>query len=166
MIYFLTENRIKNITPIMDNADFKLINPLIKTSALMWVKPILGTHFFNYLLSEYNNQSLDSDELVLVDIIQNIIGWRTASSFTLTSHSQLSNKGPQTQYGDYSDEASITRLGILTREFNSKAEFFQDDLKSYLINNFDKYPEFTSTNNKDCFEYKNRESIFGNIFFT
>ncbi len=64
--------------------------------------PILGTTFYNDLLTKYNNQTLDPDEETLVTFIQPIIAWRAAEDAVFGLSLQLKNKGLQTQFGDNS----------------------------------------------------------------
>jgi hypothetical protein len=64
--------------------------------------PILGTTFYNDLLTKYNAQTLSPDEEDLVAFIQPIIAWRAAEDAVFGLSLQLKNKGLQTQFGDNS----------------------------------------------------------------
>jgi len=66
MIYFITENYLKTQTPITANVDVTDVTPYIKTQSDMRVQPILGTYFYNYMLTGYNAQTLNNDEETLV----------------------------------------------------------------------------------------------------
>lgn len=168
MIYFLTENRLKDLTPTLDNVDYKLINPLIKTNVLMWMQPILGTFFMEYLLAQYNSEALNGDEKILVSKIQNAVAWRVISDLVYTTSSQLTNKGIQTQDGLNSETASVQRLGMLTGHYNSKAQHFENELVNYLCANSSNYPNYTDKRNNDCSVFatpKKGESYDNGIFF-
>ena len=47
MNYFITENYLKNNTPITANVDVTDVTPYIATQAQLRVMPILGTVFYN-----------------------------------------------------------------------------------------------------------------------
>lgn len=169
MIYFLTEERLKDFTLVLDNVDFKLINPAIQTNALMWIQPILGTYFMDYLLDKYNTQSLSNDEAKVVEKVQSALAWRVASDVVITSHSQITNKGIQVQNGMNSEPSTVRQMGILTQNFNAKATYFESDLYSFLRNNKNLFPQYTDKRNSDCrgFSNKLKENDLGNagIYF-
>ena len=78
MNYFITETYLKTNTPITANVDVTDVTPYIATQAQLRVMPILGTTFYNYLLTKYNAQTLTNVEEALVAYIQPVIAWRSA----------------------------------------------------------------------------------------
>jgi hypothetical protein len=69
MLYFITETYLKTNTPITANVDVTDVTPYIATQAQLRVMPILGTVFYDDLLTKYNAQTLDPDEEILVAFI-------------------------------------------------------------------------------------------------
>jgi hypothetical protein len=63
MLYFITETYLKVNTPITANVDVTDVTPYIATQAALRVQPILGTTFNNYMLTQYNAQALNPDEV-------------------------------------------------------------------------------------------------------
>ena len=59
MLYFITETYLKVNTPITANVDVTDVTPYIATQAALRVQPILGTTFYNYMLTQYNAQTLN-----------------------------------------------------------------------------------------------------------
>jgi hypothetical protein len=149
MTYFLTENRIKDLTVILGNVDAKLISPLIPTLAEMWIKSRVGSYFYNHLLDVYNNQTANPDEEELISLIQQSLLWRSASDITITTSAQLTNKGPQTQNGLNSNNADITHIGLISKHYTNKAEFFDSRIEAHLRLNKNKYPQFIAKENND-----------------
>ena len=149
-VYFITEERIKSMTTVLGSVDGKLISPLLKSAADMWVLPRTGTYFFNDLLTKFNAQTLNSDERELVEIIQNSLIWRVASELVITSSAQITNKGVQEQNGMNSQSAEITKLGMLTKHYGAKAEFYDSRIIHFLWANKDLFPKFTDKLNTDC----------------
>ena len=86
MTYFVTETYLKNKTDISGNADVKYILPHIQTNSDMWVQPLLGTYFYEYLLVAFNDETLSSDEEELVDKIKPVIAWRALGDATFAYH--------------------------------------------------------------------------------
>lgn len=167
MIYFLSEQRIKDFTTVLGNVDAKLIAPLIMSAADQWVKPRTGTHFFNDLLNKYNAQTLSADEKTLVTAIQNSLMWRIAAELVITTSSQITNKGPQEQNGINSNASDITKLGMLTAHYGNKADFYDARIIHLIWHNKDKFPAFTDKLNRDCNAdlYPSKSDPYNDIIF-
>lgn len=150
MDYFLTPNYVITTTNVGRSVDQTMITPVIATSADMWVRSIMGTEFYQYLLVEYNNQTLNASETILVsDYIKPAVAWRTASEVVIDSSIQIRNKGAQKQTGDYSNDADFSQLGYITKNTQQKAMFYENRLSVYLWENRDLFPEFMDPANKD-----------------
>jgi len=149
MIYFVTENYLKNQTPITANVDVTDVTPFIKTQSDMRVQPILGTYFYKHMLTGYNAQTLNNDEETLVTYIQPVVAWRSAEDAVFGLSYQLKNKGLQMQNGDYSTSVSQSEVAFAQDHYAQKASFYETRLFNYLKENKDLYPEFTSDLNKD-----------------
>jgi len=75
MLYFITETYLKTNTPITANVDVTDVTPYIATQSALRIQPILGTTFYNHMLTDYNAQTLTPDEIDLVESIQPVIAW-------------------------------------------------------------------------------------------
>ena len=149
MIYFVTEQYLKQKTPITQNVSASDVMPFVEPAASAWMQNILGTYFFNHLLTAYNAQSLNADELVLVAKIQPAIAWRAASDCVLGLTYQLKNKGLQKQNGENSEAVEQSEVGFVMKHYTQKAEFYESLVRKFLKANKDDYPQFTSKQNKD-----------------
>jgi hypothetical protein len=149
MIYFVTENYLKTQTPITANIDVNNIVPFIKTQSDMRIMPILGTYFYNYILTAYNNQTLTVDEEELVTYIQPAIAWRSAEDAAFGLSYQLKNKGIQTQNGDYSNNVNQSEVNFVQDHYAQKASFYESRLWKYLDTNRDLFANFISQLNRD-----------------
>jgi hypothetical protein len=149
MIYFITETYLKTQTPITANVDVNDVVPYIKTQSDMRVQPILGTYFYNYMLSGYNAQTLNGDEETLVTYIQPVVAWRSAEDAVFGLSYQLKNKGIQQQFGDYSNAVTQNEVSFSMEHYAQKASFFEQRLIRYLLANKNLYPLFTSQENRD-----------------
>lgn len=149
MIYFVTENYLKNQTPITANVDVTDVTPFIKTQSDMRVQPILGTYFYKHMLTGYNAQTLNNDEETLVTYIQPVVAWRSAEDAVFGLSYQLKNKGLQMQNGDYSTSVTQSEVAFAQDHYAQKASFYETRLFNYLKENKDLFPEFTSDLNKD-----------------
>jgi hypothetical protein len=149
MTYFITENYLKVNTPITKNVDVTDVAPYIKPASDMRVQSILGTYFYNDLLTKYNAQTLSNDETALVEKIQPVVAWRAAEQAAFGLSYQLKNKGIQVQFGDYSTNVGQSEVAFVMDHYGQMAAFYEKRLISYILDNKTLFPAFTSKLNKD-----------------
>lgn len=171
MIFFVTEQYAKTMTVITQNVDAKDFNFLAKTNADMWVKGYIGSYFYEYLLAKFNAETLNADEIYLVEeYIKPLIAWRMASDCAFVLTNQLKNKGLQTQNGDHSNSSSEAATFFGMKHYQQKAEWYQNYLHQYLSDCHcngsygELYPEFISELNKHAIlkPQINKYNAFGN----
>ena len=150
MIYFITERYLKQNTPIQNNVNVDRIDYLFEDVYLIWLKPILGDYFGDYLLEKHQDvitgdENYTGDEEKLVDILQKAMAWGVCFSAVDTLTNQIGNKGAQTQFGDYSNSSqSSERLGSI---YNSKFQDYKQLLIDFLVKNREKFSKFTDKEN-------------------
>lgn len=150
MIYFVTEAFIKSRSMVTANVDVKDFTPLIDMASKAYVKPMIGTHFFNDLLTKYNDQTLSADELMVVEKIQYAILWRVCAEAVLTLTYQLKNKGIVKQNDDNATSVDLSEVTFMYNNYIQHAEYFQSELRRFLVDNKDLYPVFMDKKlNKD-----------------
>ena len=150
MIYFVTEAYLKLNTSITNNVDVTELTPLLKTAADMWVRSILGTFFYNDLLVKFQAQTLNANEVIIVqDYIQPSVAWRAAADAVIELSYQLKNKGIQTQSGDFSAATDMKSVAFNQHHYREKADFYDQRLTTYLYDNQALYPAFLNILNND-----------------
>lgn len=155
-IFFVTETYLKRNTSITSNVDIKDVLPLIKPAADMWTRSILGTYFYDYMLTKFNTvpNTMTANELTLLDYMQSAISWRAASDAVIELSYQLKNKGVQTQSGDFSGSPEYKAITWVSGAKAQKAEFYEGRLETYLRANKDLYSQFVSNLNNDSIAKK------------
>ena len=148
LIYFCTETYLKENTPMNGNISFAEILPLIRSASDMYTRSTLGTLFYNDLLTKYNAVTLSANELILVDKMKLSIAWRAMADATLELSFSLKNKGIQTQSGDYSNSAELKAIQFMYQKYVDKAEFYENRMKMWLIENKLLFSVFMDTDNK------------------
>lgn len=155
-IYFVTESFIKKNGIITQNVDVKDFTPLIQYSAKAFIKKQIGSLFFDDLLKKYNEQSLSADEIRLVERMQFAISWRACANAVITLTYQLKNKGLQTQNDDNSESVELKEVTFVYDHYIQQANYFEKELRDFLIANKSLYPVFESKENNDS-EWKLNE---------
>jgi hypothetical protein len=149
MIWFLTENYLKEKTPITRNIDASDITPYVYTASDMYIKDLLGSYFYDDLLNKYNNQTLNADETVLVGLIQPCVAWYAAYESIYGVHYSLRNKGIQLQDGENSSAATQNEVVMIAKKNKQTGDYYAERIRKYLILNKDLFPNFTSKFNID-----------------
>lgn len=149
MTHFITQSWLTKNGIFNENIDSKLYMPLVPSVAKSFLPKLIGTHFYNDLLTKYNAQTLTSDEEIVVASLQWSIAWRLKADAVIETSLQLTNKGLQLQSDDNSEAASLQQMGERTSKLIQKASSEEMYLTEYLKDNKDLYPEFTSNDNSD-----------------
>lgn len=154
MVFFITEEWLKKHTPLTKNLDVTEITPWLETCAKLWIKPLLGKVFFDDLLIKFNNNTLSSDEMVLVNHIKFALAWKSAAEVIDGATYQLKNKGVVQQSGDNIESVELSEVQYLKSQYMHKGENFEEQVYDYLKDNKDLYPVFMQENNKDSLARK------------
>lgn len=148
-IYFVTDTLLKNTTNLGANVDVRDFQPFIRTASDMYAQALLGTYFYNELLTKYNAQTLSANETTLVQKVQQVICWRATADIAYSQSRKITNKGVQRESGENSEGVELNELSFGMRHYNQKAEFWTNRVIKYLLENKSLFSAYTSDNNKD-----------------
>ena len=126
--YFVTQTFLQENAMFADNIDALAYTPLIQVASKSFLKPLLGSYFFQDLLDKYNSQTLDANEEILVEMVQYAIGWRVAAEGVISLTYQLKNKGVQIQNGDNSEAPEDKVIWKLSDHYIQKAIYHQNEI--------------------------------------
>ncbi len=149
MRYFISEQFLKDQGVLSENIDVKKYTPLIQNSARSFIRPLIGMYFFDDLLIKYNDNTLSTDERLVVDIMRYSILWRATAEAGVSVSYQLTNKGYQTQSGDFSASLDNNVVWKLYDHYIQKCLIYDEQLVDFLTKNKEKYPSFISQLNND-----------------
>jgi hypothetical protein len=151
MVYFVSTTYIKDATIVANNVDDKILTPAIKSAADAYVRNIIGIFFYNILFNKFNNQTLNSDEINLVqNYIKPAIAWRAAAEVIVAASYQITNKGAQIQSGDFSNSPEYKAIMFNFHHASDRASFYEDLLSKWLYDNKNLFPDFMNDANKDA----------------
>ena len=152
MVYFVTEEFIKNETHITQNVDAGDISPYLHISAITYIQPILGYTFYNDILDKFNLGTLNADETQLVEFIKYVVAFYAAYEAVPNLTFRISNKGIQSQSGEFSASESIEVVNYIRRNIVKYAKIKEDELREYLYENKDLFTLYKDKSNKSIVE--------------
>lgn len=137
-VILTSEQYIKSVLPLNENLDYKLIKLHLEEAQLKFVLPLLGTAYYNDLLTRFSNQTLTTIETNdLVPALKRIIAYKAFSRALMTINLSIANNGVTTRTGSYFDgEDKLREIYGLQKEYLADAEFWTDYALKILI----KYP--------------------------
>jgi hypothetical protein len=146
---FIGETYLRETIPFNGNVDMNDLTPHIIVAQEMYIQPLLGTNFYNYMISKYSGQTLTTNEEVLMGYIKPVLAFKVGSlSLSFLTYS-IKNKGPQTQSGDNSASVDRGVLSYLLNEMDNRFEFYSQRLVNYLDDNSSLFPGYTTNNTTD-----------------
>jgi hypothetical protein len=164
-ILFVTEQYLRDNLPISRNLDTKDIKPNIQSAQELYLQEILGNNFYDYLQLQFSAQTLNNDEVTLVqEYIKPAVAYRTLAMALPFLAFQIKNKGPQSQSDDFSSPSPGNELRFLIVNAENRAEFYENRLQRYLCQYSVLYPQFT-VNNNDIIPPVNRNAFTSGLLF-
>lgn len=149
MIYFVTEQFIKTKTHITQNVDAKDLAPYIPMSVKVYIEPILGYTFTQDLLTKYNAGTTSAEEDELIDFISYTVAFYAAYDAVPNLSFRISNKGVQSQSGDYSASEGIQAVEYIRTNILKFAKVHEGNLRAFLCLNEVSFALYSDTTNKD-----------------
>jgi hypothetical protein len=149
IIAFVSEAYMKSFTPIGDLVEFTELKSSIELSQDSFIQDILGTNFYVYLQGIYSAQTLNTNEIELVNRLKPALAYRVASEALPFINYQIKNKGLLQQSGDYSQSADLDATKYVRNELANRAEFYAKRLSTYLCENSTLFPQYITDNGDD-----------------
>lgn len=161
---FVSETYIKTATGLNKNIDANDIIANVDWAEKGWLRPILGKYFYNYLIGVYSAQTLSTDEEDLVELIKPAVAYRAAAESIVLLTAQVKNKGPQLQSGDFSNNVDESLMYKVEGKLRGRAEQFENDIKDWLCEYSDLYPNYTSSLNQVIMPPNNSDNFDSGCF--
>lgn len=149
MIYFVTEKFIKNKTHITQNVDAGDLAPYIPLAVKTYIQPILGYRFTEDLLTKFNGGTTSAQEDELIENIQYMAAFFAAYDAVPNITYKISNKGVNSQYGDYVSNEGISVVEYIRQNIYKFAKIYEQQLRDFLDLYCDDFPLYKSNTNKE-----------------
>lgn len=135
-VLFITENFVKENSPVNGNVDDKYIRSTIDICQRMYILPILGTALYDEITTEISANSVSADNVTLLeDYIQDALLYYTLSEAISLMVYKMENKSIVKKNSDNSTPIDSYEVAALRDSFRDKAEFFANRATKYLLEN-------------------------------
>jgi hypothetical protein len=154
-VQLISETTLKNNSPINLNVEQTLLNLAINEGQETHIQMALGSKLYQKILSIVIDKTIKtdpnmSDYKTLLDtyIAPALIYWSLAECLNYVRF-KIMNKGVQLQNSDNSTSPELTEIKYFQQTITNKAEFKQQRLINYLIENQTLFPEYRATLDND-----------------
>ena len=145
--FFVTENWMKDNTPLCKNIDVKDIYPFINIAQDKYIKDLLGSKFFDSLKVKIVASTLSADEIVLCKLIRPCLSFYICVEAMPFLGTKLRNKGILQAQGDTVLNAELNTMKYLRQECINQAEYYLKRIQDYLCDNGNLFSDYK---NPDC----------------
>jgi hypothetical protein len=152
--FFTSQAWLNDYLPITKNVSYSDIVPHLQTSHQINLNEFLGTNFFNYLIDSYSAQTLNANEIILVeDFIKPYVAWVTLYYMTPFLTFQMFNKGVIQLTSENSQPVDLDIIKYLTKNSLDRSQWFSERLVNYLCDNKSLFPQYTNNNDDDILPF-------------
>lgn len=143
MIHLITENYIRDNSPVPTGVDPKDLSSHVGAAQTNFLRPILGSGFYDLLIQKFSNQTLNPEELDLMSLyIQPALLWRTIALALPWIQYNLRNKGFMVNTDDSANAALFQEFKFMINEASGRAKINEELLVKFLCKNSKDFPEF------------------------
>lgn len=136
-VLFISEETLKERTVVNNNVDSKFLQQCIWTVQEEQLHPLLGTGLYKRLQEGITATNLTDDEKELLnDYVTNVMLFYVLAELPTVLGFKFYNKNILKQTSENVESASMSDLAYLINHYKSKAEFFSERMKRYVLQKF------------------------------
>lgn len=137
----ITENYIKNNSPVTANVDPKDLFPHVISAQQMYLRVFLGEEFMEDLQVKYANQTLNADEIELLqNYIQPYLLYKALQLALPFMQYNLRNKGLMVNNDDNANAAGFAEFKFMLNEVKGRSDTNEILLRKFLQSDGNRYP--------------------------
>ncbi len=114
------------------------------------IHPLLGTDLYEKLKADVSGSSLAGDYLTLMnDYVVKALLWWFMYDLSEDMFTKLDNGGLVIRTSDQTTPSTREDLNARKKQYKSRASYYEDRLVTYLCNNSNLFPEYTTNSDGD-----------------
>lgn len=138
--FFVSENWIKNNTPITSNVDIQEIYPFVGLAQDIYMGQKIGTPLYERLKDGLINSNLTQDETNLISVFRPSIAYYIALEALPFISDKIRNIGVVETADTKQTTTDLERLRRLENKLKNSAEFYMTKVDEYLCKNGNLFP--------------------------
>jgi len=133
---FISEQYIKDNSPINGNVDDKYITSTIYLVQKLYIKKILGTALYNELNTEINAGGVSANNVTLLDdYLQDVLLYYVLAEGIALFTYKIENKSVVKKTSENSSPIDSEEVAMLRDMYKDKAEYFAQQCTNFLCAN-------------------------------
>ena len=149
-ILFVNPDYLKRITNLNGSIEDSYVIPSVIIVQDKILQQYLGTDLMNALLTHIKNSTLAGDNLTLVDdYVRKCVAWWTMVDLIPSLYVKIDNGGLVIRMAENTSPISPAHLHREVERARQNAQFYTERLVSYLCQNSDLYPEYSTNTGSD-----------------
>lgn len=138
----LTESKLKEMTAISNAVDYKNLEPFVEIAEEFYLKPVLGSEYYDSILDDIENNELIDDDLKLVnEYVLPVIAYYSWYESAPFIYMKTENKGLVKKFSDNSNSIDSQDFKMYRQSILDKAVMYSNRLKRHLYDNKAFYPK-------------------------
>jgi hypothetical protein len=153
-VLFISEDKLKDSTAINMNVDVKFLLPYVRIAQEKYIETKLGTNLFVAIqqmikLGTIGNVGNANYKLLLDDYIADVLIHYSFYEVLPFLRYKVQNNNVVAKTAENSNPLSRTDAQDLRSEVSNTAQFYTERLVSYLCDNSNLYPEYSTNTGSD-----------------
>lgn len=156
---FLSTDYIYKYTVIEANVDADLVTKFINKAQLINIKATLGSYLYDILVSECPNFTGIHRTLVKDYIQPAQAEWCVYHALPFINF-RLTNKAVSQKSSDNSQPSGSDDIRWLQSQVRNNAEYLSEEIKNFIKNNIESFPEYRNSDPENPFGVKANKSNY------
>lgn len=149
-VLFVNPDFLKRLTSLNGSVEDSYVIPSVILAQDKYLQQYLGTDLLDKLKADVKASSLTGNYLTLMDeYVRKVVCWWTMVDLVPTLYVKIDNGGLVIRSSDNTQAISPDDLYREVERARTNAQFYTQRLLSYLCNNSELFPEYSSNSNGD-----------------
>tara|TARA_R110000782_G_scaffold7345_7_gene24785 strand:- start:121 stop:669 length:549 start_codon:yes stop_codon:yes gene_type:complete len=149
-ILFVNPDYLKRLTNLNGSVEDSYVIPSVILAQDKYLQQYLGTELLDRLKADVEGGTLTGDYLLLMDnYVRKVVCWWTMVDLVPSLYVKIDNGGLVIRTSDNTSSISPDDLHREVERARTNAQFYTQRLVSYLCDNTDLFPEYSTNSNGD-----------------
>lgn len=166
--YFMTEQYLKENTPLDDNVDIKLLRTAMREGQDIYIRDLIGSGIYNELLTQIASDpdlsGFPDNKTLLKEYILPSLKYYVLYESAQVMSFQLVNKGIVTRTSEFQNPADISAVVSLMNHWKDRGEYYARRLTAFLCANATTYPLYKNPGSTSDTITPRNTTLYGGLY--